>query len=107
MHLRGAEQGISGALHLIEGGVEMIILLVAMALAAASLGMRFRVYTIITVALMLAFGLWSAMEIPRVEAGVATPWIGVKERIWWYAYQLWFAGLALVLFRHPALGASS
>jgi len=100
MRPRGTEQELSGTLHLIEGGVEMINLLTAMAFAAMALGRRFRLYTMATVALMLAFGAWSAMEIPQVEAGLATPWIGVKERIYWYAYQLWFIGLALVLLRH-------
>lgn len=99
MRPRGTEQGLSGTLHLVEGGVEMIILLTSMGFAALALGRRFRLYTIATVALMLAFGAWSAMEIPQVEAGLATPWIGVKERIYWYAYQLWFIGLALVLLR--------
>jgi len=99
MHVRGVEQGLSGALHLLEGGVEMTILLLAMAYAAASLGTHFRLYTIATVALMLGFGLWSATDIPAVKAGVATPWIGIKERIYWYAYQLWFIGLAVVLLR--------
>jgi hypothetical membrane protein len=102
MYPRGTEQGWAGALHLIEGGVEMIILLAAMAFAGTALGRRFRAYTIITVTLMLAFGAWSAMDIPRVEAGLTTPWIGVKERLYWYAYQLWFIGLALVLIRQPA-----
>jgi hypothetical protein len=67
-----------------------------------ALGRRFRLYTIATVALMLAFGAWSAMDIPRVEEGVATPWVGVKERMYWYAYQLWFIGLALALLRERA-----
>jgi len=99
MRPRGAQQGLAGALHLIEGGLEMIILLAAMGLAAMALGRRFRLYTIATVVLMVAFGAWSAMEIPQVEAGLPTSWVGVKERIYWYAYQLWFIGLALTLLR--------
>jgi len=99
MRPRGAEQGLAGALHLIEGGLEMIILLAAMGFAAMALSRRFRLYTIATVVLMVAFGAWSAMEIPQVEAGLPTSWVGVKERIYWYAYQLWFIGLALTLLR--------
>jgi hypothetical membrane protein len=49
MRTRGAEQGLAGALHLIEGGLEMIILLAAMGLAAIALGRPFRLYTIATV----------------------------------------------------------
>jgi len=100
MHLRGTEQGLAGTLHLIEGGVEMIILLAAMGSASMALGRRFAVYTAVTVAVMVAFGAWSALDAPRIEAGLVTPWVGVKERIYWYAYQLWFAGLATALLRN-------
>jgi hypothetical protein len=51
---------------------------------------------------MLLFGGWSAMEIPRVEEGLPTPWVGVKERIYWYSYQLWYIVLAVKLLREPS-----
>ncbi len=101
MRLRGTEQGMSGALHLIEGAAAMTLLLAAMGFAAAALGKGFAIYTVATVAVMLLFGGWSAMDIPRVEAGLATPWVGVKERIYWYAYHLWYIVLALKLLREP------
>ena len=101
MRPRGAEQGMSGALHLAEGAAAMLLLLSAMGFAAAGTGRRFALYTVATIAVMLAFGGWSAMEIPRVEAGLPTPWVGVKERIYWYSYQLWFLVLALKLRREP------
>ncbi|MDH4124473.1 MAG: DUF998 domain-containing protein [Gammaproteobacteria bacterium] len=83
MYPRGFEQGIAGALHLIEGAVEMLILLAAMGCAAIALWRAFRLYTIATVAVMLIFGAWSATDIPRIEAGLSTPWVGVEERIYW------------------------
>ena len=64
-----------------------------------ALSRGFRLYTIATVLVMVTFGAWSALEIPRVEAGLSTSWVGVKERIYWYAYQLWFIGLAVSLLR--------
>lgn len=99
MRPRGTEQGLSGALHLIEGAVAMALLLAGMGFAAAALGRRFAVYTAATVVVMLSFGGWSAMEIPRVAAGLSTPWVGVQERIYWYSYQLWFIVLAVRLLR--------
>jgi hypothetical membrane protein len=99
MRLRGTEQGLTGTLHLVEGAVAMLMLLTAMGFAAAALGRRFRLYTAVTIATVLAFGAWSGLEAPRIEAGLATPWAGVKERIFWYSYQLWFAVLALTLLR--------
>ena len=102
MRLRGTEQGTSGALHLIEGAAAMVLLLAAMGFAAAALRKGFAIYTVATVAVMLLFGGWSAMEIPLVEAGLPTPWIGVKERIYWYSYQLWYIVLAVALLREPS-----
>lgn len=97
MRLRGSEQGLTGTLHLVEGAVAMLMVVTAMGFAGADLDSRFRFYTIATVAIMLAFGAWSGVDAPRIEAGLATPWVGVKERIFWYAYQLWFMVLALRL----------
>jgi hypothetical membrane protein len=99
MRLRGTEQGLTGALHLIEGALAMLLLLVAMGLAARALGQRFRRYTIVTIALIVGFGAWSATAGPRIAAGLDTPWVGVHERIFWYSYQLWFIVLAFVLLR--------
>lgn len=103
MRERGTEQELAGALHLAEGAVEMVILITAMGFAAYGLGWRFALYTIATLVVMLFFGFWSAMDIPVVEAGDPTPWIGVKERIFWYSYQLWFAVLAVILIRRKPL----
>jgi hypothetical protein len=78
------------------------MVLTTMACAATAFGSRFRVYTIVTIALVLVFGAWSGMEAPRIEAGLTTPWLGVKERMFWYAYQLWFAVLGVTLIRQRA-----
>lgn len=103
MRPRGTEQGLTGALHLVEGAVAMLMVLAAMGFASTAFGSRFRLYTIATIALVLVFGAWSGMEAPRIEAGLATPWVGVKERIFWYTYQFWFAVLALTLL-HQGTG---
>lgn len=102
MQQRGTVQGLTGALHLIEGAMAMLMVLAAMGFAGTALGGRFRLDTLATIVVVLVFGAWSGMEAPRIEAGLATPWVGVKERIFWYAYQLWFAVLALVLLREGA-----
>ena len=99
MRPRGTPQGLAGALHLGEGAAWMVLLLVAMGFAAGALGGKFRLYTFATIAVMLAFGAWSGMEASRIEAGLPTPWVGVKERICWYSYELWFAALAVTLLR--------
>jgi hypothetical membrane protein len=99
MHLRGTEQGMAGAMHLLEGMAAMLMTFTAMGIAATVFGTRFRVYTIATIVLSLWFGAWAGLEFPRVEQGLATPWLGVKERIFWYGYQSWFIVLALTVLR--------
>lgn len=101
MRLRGTEQGLAGTMHLIEGMVAMLMTFTAMGIAATTFGTRFRLYTIATIILALGFGAWALLEAPQIEHGLVTPWIGVKERIFWYGYQSWFIVLALTLLRQP------
>jgi hypothetical membrane protein len=97
MPQRGAEQGFAGALHLIEGMAAMLMVFTAMGIAATAFGAGFRLYTIATIILALGFGGWALSEALQIEQGLATPWVGLKERIFWYGYHLWFIVLAVRL----------
>jgi len=99
IHVRGTEQGLALALHLVEGMLAMVLILTAMGIAATTFGSRFRLYTIATIILVLGFGVWAVLEVSRAQHGLATPWVGVKERVFWYGYQTWFIVLALALLR--------
>jgi pimeloyl-ACP methyl ester carboxylesterase len=99
MQLRGTEQGLTGALHLVEGAVAMLMIFTAMGMAATVFGPRFRLYTLATIVLALGFGAWTGSAAAQIEQGLATPWVGVIERIFWYGYQSWFIILALTLLR--------
>lgn len=99
MRLRGEAQQLISMLHLLEGGAAVVIVVAAIGFAATAFGRSFRSYSLATIVVVLAFGAWGAMEASRIEAGLATPWVGVKERIFWYAYELWFMVLALTLLR--------
>jgi hypothetical membrane protein len=98
MRLRGTDQGLAGTLHLVEGMAAMVLIFTAMSIAASVFGARFRVYTIATIVVSVGFAWWSLSDAPLIEQGLATPWVGVKERIFWYAYQAWFIVLALRLW---------
>jgi len=101
MHLRGAEQGVTDILHLVEGGIAVLMVVAAIAIAATAFGRWFRLYAIATIIVMLTFGTWTGIDAPLIAENLPTPWIGVKERIFWYTYQLWFIVLALTLLRQP------
>jgi hypothetical protein len=79
--------------------VAVLLLVTAMGFASTTMGSRFRLYTFGTIAVMLAFGAMTGMDGPRIAEGLSTPWVGVKERISVYSYQLWLVVLALTLLR--------
>ncbi len=103
MHLRGEPFSLTDALHIAWSAVTLLIMLAVMGLAAASLGKRFRLYTIATVVLWLVFGTLTFLDSPEVASGDPTPWIGVWERINVGAYMSWLVLFALVLLQREAM----
>lgn len=104
MHLRGTEFTLTDTLHIAWTIVSLLLMLVAMVLAAARLGTRFRVYTIVTIALFVVCGGLTFGEAPGVAANLSTPLIGVWERINAAASQLWLIVFAGTLLRRPSVG---
>jgi hypothetical protein len=103
IHVREAEESFTDTLHLVEGAVAGVLLLAAMALGSAAFGRTFRLYTIVTVVVMVVFLGLTAMEGSRVADDLPTPWLGIKERTWAYAYQVWIAAFALALLRRQGM----
>lgn len=101
MHLRGTEPTLTDTLHIVWMMVSGLLTLVAMGVAAAALGKRFRVYCIASMAGLLATGAMTSVDAPNVAANLPTPWIGVWERISIAVWMLWFAVLAVTLLRRP------
>ncbi len=103
MQPRGTAQP---AWHAISAMVALLLLVTAMGLAASALGRRFRLYSTATIVAMLAFGGWAATYAGRAQAVLATPWVGVIERVSFYSWHLWFIVLAVMLLRQrPRSGA--
>lgn len=101
MHLRGTEPSLTDTLHVVWTMVSLALMLVAMILAGASLGKRFRAYTIVTIALFLVFGGLTFLEAPELAANLPTPTIGIWERFNAVASQVWLIVFAGMLLRRP------
>lgn len=103
MHLRevlAAGGGtLTDTLHLVWAGVTVFLFVLIMGFGAAALGKRFRIYTIISIVLLLTFGLLTALSAPNVETNLPTPWIGVWERVNIGVFVLWVAVLAATILR--------
>lgn len=70
---------------------------------AAVFGRRFRVYTIVTIAIVLACGAISGTYTSRIQANLPTPWAGAWQRLNIAAYMGWIAALAIALLRRQHL----
>jgi len=103
MHLREVLAAGGGTwtdtMHIVLAMVTVPLMLVAIGVGAAALGKRFRYYSIASLAILLAFGVLTGRDGPRITANLPTPWIGVFERILIGVYLLWVVVLALALLR--------
>jgi len=89
----------SDRVHLVLGGVDAILFTSAAALGATTLGRRFRIYSILTILLLLGFGAAMSADSPRLAKNEPTPWIGIKERIAIFGSMIWMAVLGIALQR--------
>lgn len=84
-------------LHLVTGGISSIIFFTMIGVGAFIFGLRFRLYSFITIGLMLVFGLLMNTYVADVADNKATPWLGIYERIAIEGAMLWQAVFAAVL----------
>src|SRR6476660_3210388 len=104
-------------MHIALAMVTVLLMLLAIGIGAAAFGKRFRLYSIATIVILVACGVLTGLDAPRIAANLPTPWVGVWERINIGAYLLWVAVLAITLGRsgsrepqrqgHPGNGAAA
>ena len=86
-------------MHVALGGVTVFLMLLAIGFSATAFGKRFRLYSIASIVVLLAFGGLTFLEAPQLEANLPTPWIGLWERINISVFLLWVVVLAITLWR--------
>lgn len=99
MNMRGNIGSVSDTGHLILSGFTVLLLVVIIAFGSGVAGNKFRVYSFITIALMLFFGFLVGRMAPLVAANEPTPWMGIYERISVFTPMIWMSILAVVLLR--------
>jgi hypothetical protein len=103
MHLRpvlAAGGGtLSDTLHIAWTFVTVVLMMLSIGFAAVAFGRRFRVYSIATIVLLVAFGALTGTYAPSIQANLPTPLVGVWERIDISFFLLWVAVLAVTLLR--------
>jgi hypothetical protein len=90
---------LTDTLHLVWAFMTMVLFFAVLGLGAAAFGTRFRIYSILTIVVLLLCGAMTATFSARVQANLPTPGAGVWERLNVAAYMLWIAVLAMTLLR--------
>jgi hypothetical protein len=108
MHQRGALAAggatWSDTAHVVLAALTVLLMFLAIGCGAAAFERRFRLYSIATIVVLVAFGGLTFLEAPRLEANLPTPWIGLWERINISVFLLWIAILGAALWRIPHAG---
>lgn len=106
MHLREvlAEGGgtLTDTLHIVWTAANGVLTIIAMVLGGAAFGRGFRIYSIASIAVVLAAGVVTSRSASALEADLPTPWMGVWERVNIAAWLLWVAVLSVMLLRRTA-----
>ena len=104
MHLRGAEFTLTDTMHIVFSMATVLLMLLEMGFGATAFGKRFRLYSIATMVILVAFGALTGLDAPRIAANLPTPLVGVWERINISVFLLWVVVLAVTLLRRPQAG---
>jgi len=99
IHLRGLTPTTTDSVHVTLMAAELLLILVAIAASAAVRDNWFRFFCFAAISVVVIFGFVSAMQGPAMVANLATPWLGVTERVAIYAYLAWSVVLAVQLLR--------
>jgi hypothetical protein len=98
---------VSDKMHIGLATVTVVLYLVALVLAAPTLGKAFRLYSVATLAAVLVFAVATFREAPRVGLNQPTPLIGVWERFNIGVFLLWIIVLAIALLVRAHAGDRS
>lgn len=101
MHARGHETTLTDTMHLVLSAASVSLLVAIILSGAVAFGSKFRLFSASTVIAMLLFGYLTTLDVPRVAAGLPTPWLGLNERLSFVAWLLWMAVLSIKLLRSP------
>jgi hypothetical protein len=85
--------------HLVVGFLSLSLILLMFGFGAASLGRRFRIYSILTILAFFVFGTLTGIESPGIQENRPTPLLGVWERLTLGAFMAWVIVLAAALLR--------
>jgi Protein of unknown function (DUF998) len=98
MSSRDLETGFNDTMHIAMSSVFSVLVVAVMVVSAVAYPGSFRVYSIVTIAVVVGFGMASVSAMGGIDEN-DTPWAGAFERINAYAYFAWLVLLAIPVAR--------
>ncbi|MHB1345563.1 MAG: DUF998 domain-containing protein [Thermoleophilia bacterium] len=90
--------GSGAAMHMVATFTLIILMFAFIVSAAVGSGRGFRIYSVLTVLIIIGGAVLSGMQVPRLEAGLPTPGLGLFERLNIYAMLLWVIAYSVTLW---------
>jgi hypothetical protein len=90
---------ITDTLHIVWTMITVPFFMLEIGFGAAAFGKRFRWYSIITVIIIIFFGMLTGIGSRSMEANLPTPWLGVWERIIIGGYMIWVIVFAISMMK--------
>ena len=85
--------------HIVMSVITVLLMFLAIGLGSAAFGKGFRIYSITTILVFIVFGVLTFSEAPNIDKNLATPFIGLWERINIAAFMVWLIVFAMILLR--------
>jgi hypothetical protein len=105
MSSRWMEPGINDTMHQLLTGVFLLLVVPAIVAAAVAYRGWFRIYSIATLVVLMAFGAAASFAIGGIAEN-STAWAGGFERVNAYAYLAWLVVLAVTVMRRSLVSAT-
>jgi len=96
---------LTDTLHIVFTVVTIPLMIGIIAFGATAFGKSFRLYSIITLALLVIAGFLTGIDGPKIGTGEPTPGIGIWERINIGVYMIWIVIFSLLLLRKLKLSS--
>ena len=89
----------SDTMHIVFSMITVPLMMLAIGFSAVAFGRRFRVYAILTLGMLVVFGILTGIDGPKIADNLPTPFIGIWERILIGVFLAWAVVLGIKLLR--------
>jgi len=105
--LAGGGGTVSDTLHIVWTVIVVPLMMLSIGFGGWNLGKSFRIYSFLTIAVLLTTGILTGIQSPDMEKNLPTPLMGLWERVSIVVYIIWVIAFALALLKREKLHESS